>query len=178
MELSSVIYKNWTFPDQALPVDLVKRGTAVEDPDSPHGVKLVVKDYPYAVDGLEIWSAISTWVEDYCSSTIQRTRQCRGMRSCSHGGRSYQGHGDKRDEAWWPRMQSSTELIDSLTIIIWIASALHAAVNFGQYPYAGYMPNRPTVSRQFMPEPGSQDYEELKTNPDKVFLKIPNSVSI
>lgn len=25
MELSSAIYKNWNFPDQALPVDLVKR---------------------------------------------------------------------------------------------------------------------------------------------------------
>ncbi|XP_059310732.1 probable linoleate 9S-lipoxygenase 5, partial [Lycium ferocissimum] len=54
---------------------------------------------------------------------------------------------------------------------IWIASALHAAVNFGQYPYAGYLPNRPTLSRNFMPEPGSDEYEELKKNPDKVFLK-------
>ncbi|KAH6772502.1 lipoxygenase 1 [Perilla frutescens var. hirtella] len=173
MELSSVIYKNWTFPDQALPVDLVKRGMAVEDPDSPHGVKLVIEDYPYAVDGLEIWSAISTWVEDYCrfyyptDEAVQRDEE---LQSWWKELRE-EGHGDKRDEAWWPRMQSCKELIDSLTIIIWIASALHAAVNFGQYPYAGYMPNRPTVSRQFMPEPGSQDYEELKTNPDKVFLK-------
>jgi len=25
MEMSSVIYKNWVFPDQALPTDLIKR---------------------------------------------------------------------------------------------------------------------------------------------------------
>ncbi|XP_055814349.1 probable linoleate 9S-lipoxygenase 5 [Solanum dulcamara] len=31
--------------------------------------------------------------------------------------------------------------------------------------------NRPSLSRMFMPEPGSPEYEELKTNSDKVFLK-------
>ena len=40
---------------------------AVKDPSAPHGLRLMIKDYPYAVDGLEIWSAIYTWVEDYCS---------------------------------------------------------------------------------------------------------------
>ncbi|KAI5566441.1 hypothetical protein BDE02_13G020300 [Populus trichocarpa] len=68
-------------------------------------------------------------------------------------------------------MKTREELIDSCTIIIWVASALHAAVNFGQYPYAGYLPNRPTISRRFMPEEGSPDYEELKSNPEKAFLK-------
>ncbi|XP_049388110.1 linoleate 9S-lipoxygenase 6-like, partial [Solanum stenotomum] len=56
MEMSAVVYKDWVFPDQALPADLVKRGVAVEDSSSPHGVRLLIEDYPYAVDGLEIWS--------------------------------------------------------------------------------------------------------------------------
>ena len=63
-------------------------------------------------------------------------------------------------------METVSELIHSCTIIIWIASALHAAVNFGQYPYAGYLPNRPTVSRRFMPEPGTPEYKEVERNPD------------
>ncbi|KAL8527990.1 hypothetical protein ACS0TY_005705 [Phlomoides rotata] len=82
-----------------------------------------------------------------------------------------EGHRDKKNESWWPKMHTRKELIHSCTIIIRIASALHAAVNFGQYTFAGYMPNRPTVSRQLMPEPGSEEYEKLKTNPDKVFLR-------
>ncbi|CAI0551318.1 unnamed protein product [Linum tenue] len=48
-------------------------------------------------------------------------------------------------------MENREELIESCTTMIWIASALHAATNFGQYTYSGYMPNRPTNSRRFMP---------------------------
>ncbi|KAH0643710.1 hypothetical protein KY290_033391 [Solanum tuberosum] len=186
MEMSAVVYKDWVFPNQALPADLVKRhytirGVAVEDSSSPHGVRLLSGgcrvcpggDYPYAVDGLEIWSAIKSWVTDYCSfyygsdEEILKDNELQGwwkeLREV--------GHGDKKNEPWWPEMETPQELIDSCTTIIWIASALHAAVNFGQYPYAGYLPNRPTVSRRFMPEPGTPEYEELKKNPDKAFLK-------
>lgn len=146
---------------------------AIKDSHSPHGLRLLIEDYPYAVDGLEIWSAIKTWVEDYCSyyyksdEVVQKDSE---LQSWWKELRE-EGHGDKKNEPWWPKMQTREELIDSCTIIIWIASALHAAVNFGQYPYAGYLPNRPTLSRRFMPEKGTPEYDELRSNPDKVFLK-------
>jgi linoleate 9S-lipoxygenase len=68
-------------------------------------------------------------------------------------------------------MQTREELVETCTTIIWIASALHAALNFGQFPYAGYHPNRPTTSRRFMPEKDTLEYDELKSDPDKAFLK-------
>ncbi|KAJ6356439.1 hypothetical protein OIU78_004526 [Salix suchowensis] len=86
---------------------------AVQDSSQPHGLRLLIEDYPNDVDGLEIWSAIEKW----------------------------------------------------------IASTLHAAVNFGQYPCAGYLPNRPTISRRFMPELGTPEYDELAENLDVAFLK-------
>ncbi|XP_059652436.1 probable linoleate 9S-lipoxygenase 5 isoform X2 [Cornus florida] len=173
MEMSAVTYKNWVFPEQALPADLVKRGMAIEDSDSPHGVRLLVEDYPYAVDGLEIWSAIKTWVEDYCNFYYKTDEMVQKDTELQSWWKEVveEGHGDKKNETWWPKMQTCKELIDTCTIVIWVASALHAAVNFGQYPYAGYLPNRPTISRRFMPEPDTPEYEELKSNPEKAFLK-------
>ncbi|KAJ3672964.1 hypothetical protein LUZ60_006338 [Juncus effusus] len=171
--LSSKVYKNWKLTEQGLPFDLLSRGVAVEDRSSPEKLRLLIKDYPYAVDGLAIWSAIESWVIEYCSiyypddSTIKSDMELRAwwkeIREV--------GHGDKRYETWWPKMDSLKDLTQTCTTLIWLASAFHAAVNFGQYPYGGYVPNRPTVSRQPMPEPGTKEFDELKKNPDKVLLR-------
>ncbi|XP_010256003.1 PREDICTED: probable linoleate 9S-lipoxygenase 5 [Nelumbo nucifera] len=173
MEMSSVLYKSWVFTDLALPVDLINRGIAIPDSNSPHGLRLLIEDYPYAVDGLEIWSAIERWVHDYCSYYYPNDDLIQGDSElqCWWTELRNVGHGDKKDEPWWPKMQTLSDLTQTCTIIIWVASAFHAAVNFGQYPYAGYLPNRPTISRRFMPEPGTPDYAELESNPDKVYLK-------
>ena len=151
----------------------VFRGMAVKDSNSPHGLRLVIEDYAFAVDGLEIWSAIKSWVDDYCSFYYKTDDVIQNDAELQTWWRELKekGHGDKKDEPWWPKMHTREDLVETCTIIIWIASALHAAVNFGQYPYAGYLPNRPTVSRRFMPEEGTPEYDELKSDPDNVYLK-------
>lgn len=45
----------------------VRRGVARGDPKKPKELELLIKDYPYAVDGLEIWKFIKKWVIDYCA---------------------------------------------------------------------------------------------------------------
>lgn len=160
MELSSVVYdQEWRFDNEALPKDLINRGMAVEDPSAPHGLKLMVEDYPYANDGLVLWDIIKEWVSDYVnhyysdSSLIVSDNELQAwwteVRTV--------GHADKKDEPWWPVLKTPQDLIETLTTIIWIASGHHAAVNFGQYTYAGYFPNRPTTARMNMPTEDPND---------------------
>lgn len=152
---------------------LINRGMAIEDSNSPQGLRLVIEDYPYAVDGLEIWLAIKTWVEDYCSFYYKSDDMVQNDTELQSWWKELreEGHGDLKHKSWWPKLHTCRDLMDTCTTIIWVASALHAAVNFGQYSYAGYLPNRPTLSRRLMPEPNTPEYDELRENPDNVLLK-------
>ena len=47
---------------------------------------------------------------------------------------------------------------------------MQAAVNYGQYAYAGYMPNYPTNMRKPLPEMGSPEFDALKQDPDRFML--------
>ncbi|XP_014501039.1 linoleate 9S-lipoxygenase-like [Vigna radiata var. radiata] len=173
LEMSAIIYKNWSFVDQALPNDLVKRGVAVKDSSAPHGVKLLIEDYPYASDGLEIWAAIKSWVEEYVAFYYKSDEVLQKDPELQAWWKELVqvGHGDLKDKPWWPKLQTRGELVDVSTTLIWISSALHAAVNFGQYPYGGLILNRPTISRRFIPQKGSAEYEALAKNPEKEFLR-------
>ncbi|KAJ1420347.1 PLAT/LH2 domain [Sesbania bispinosa] len=148
-------------------------GLAVKDPSAPHGLRLKIEDYPYAVDGLEIWDAIKTWVKDYVSlyyptdEAVQKDTELQAWWKEA----VEKGHADLKDKPWWPKMKTLEDLIESCSIIIWTASALHAAVNFGQYPYGGYILNRPTLSRRWIPEKGTPEYDEMVKNPQKAYLR-------
>lgn len=153
MELSSAVYdKFWRFDMEALPVDLIRRGMAIECEDGE--LELTIEDYPYANDGLLIWDSIKEWVSDYVNhyyqlaSDIHMDKELQGWWNEVRT----KGHPDK--EEGWPELNCHGSLVEVLTTIIWVASGHHAAVNFGQYPYAGYFPNRPTIARRNMPTEG------------------------
>eukprot|EP00253_Pinus_taeda_P019902 PITA_19902 len=173
MEMSAVAYKDRRFDEQGLLADLLKRGMAVVDSSTPYGLKLMIEDYPYAVDGLEIWLAIVSWVKEYLSLYYQSDDAVKSDTQLQAWWTEIRnvGHGDKKDETWWYSMESVEEVERAITTIIWVASALHAAVNYGQYPYARYMPDRPTMSRRLIPEEGSQEFSELVENPDLAILR-------
>ncbi|XWS22731.1 hypothetical protein CRYUN_Cryun29cG0061500 [Craigia yunnanensis] len=172
MELSSAAYESWRFDMEALPADLIRRGMAVEDPSMPGGLKLVIEDYPYAADGLLIWYAIKEWVESYVehfytepdsvTSDVELQAWWNEIKS--------RGHYDKRNEPWWPKLATKEDLTGILTIMIWIASGQHAAINFGQYPFGGYVPNHPTLMRKLIPQETDPDFEKFINNPEQTFL--------
>lgn len=176
MELSSAVYDAvWSFDHEALPQDLINRGMAIEDPNSPHGLKLTIEDYPYANDGLVLWDALKQWVTDYVNHYYPDPKLVASDRELQAWWKEIKnvGHGDKKDAPGWPDLKTPKDLIEIVTTIAWVASGHHAAVNFGQYPYAGYFPNRPTIARINMPtEDNSEEgWKFLMEKPEVVLLR-------
>lgn len=181
MQISCDLYKEWRFNEQGLPADLLKRGMAVRDTDTnnPTGIQLLLLDYPYAIDGLEIWVAIKEWVKDFCSFFYKDNDAIEGDLELQAWWSEIQtqGHGD--NDTWWYKITTLSNLVEALTTLIWIASAKHASLNYGQYEYNGYPPNRPTLCRKFVPLEGTVEFGEFLKDPDKFFLKmLPNRFEI
>ncbi|KAL5567210.1 hypothetical protein UlMin_030374 [Ulmus minor] len=176
MELSSAAYDlEWRFDLQALPADLINRGMAVKDPFAPHGLKLTIEDYPYANDGLVLWDFIKVWISDYVNhyykdqSVVESDQELQSWWTEIRT----EGHADKKDEPWWPVLKTPKDLIEILTTIVWVTSGYHAAVNFGQYTYAGYFPNRPTIARTNMvtEDPTPEEWKHFVKKPEAALLK-------
>ncbi|BFI25534.1 lipoxygenase [Marchantia polymorpha subsp. ruderalis] len=175
MEISSAYYAaSWRFDRQGLPEDLIDRGMAVEDPSATHGLRLAIEDYPFAADGLLMWTALETWVREYVAIYYKDPESVRSDHELLSWWAEirYSGHADKKDESWWPALESEADLTRILTIMMWIASGFHAAVNFGQFAYAGYVPNKPTHVRRLVPEPGTAEWREFQSNPQQFLLSM------
>ena len=151
----------------------VCRGMAVKEPSAKHGLRLTIEDYPYAVDGLDVWAAIREWVEDYVKLYYMDDEEVvkdEEVQSWWLEVRTV-GHGDHGNATWWPTMNSVENLVEVMSTIIWLTSAHHAAVNFGQYAYGGYMPNSPWMARKLIPEEGTREYDRMVSNPEKFYLE-------
>ncbi|XWS71118.1 hypothetical protein CRYUN_Cryun03dG0111000 [Craigia yunnanensis] len=175
MELSAVAYDlQWRFDHEALPADLISRGLAVEDPSAPHGLRLTIKDYPFVNDGLILWDIIKEWVSDYVNHYYPNASLVESDQELQAWWTEIRtvGHGDKKDEPWWPVLKTPDDLIHIITTIAWVASGHHASVNFGQYTYAGYFPSRPTIARRNMPteEATDKDWEFFIKKPEVLLL--------
>uniref|UniRef100_A0A9I9D8L2 Lipoxygenase n=1 Tax=Cucumis melo TaxID=3656 RepID=A0A9I9D8L2_CUCME len=177
MEISSLVYdKQWQFNLEALPADLIHRGLAVEDPHAAHGLKLSIEDYPFANDGLILWDAIKEWATEYVNHYYPNPSVVNSDDELQAWWTEIRtvGHADKKDEPWWPILNTPKDLIDIVTTIIWVTSGHHAAVNFGQYSFAAsYYPARPSLTRLNIPteQPNSQLWNCFLENPENVFLE-------
>lgn len=127
-------YPQLQFYQLALPYNL-----AVRQVDALPG-------YYYRDDAILIWDAIKNYVGDvlkihYISNAdIINDRELQLWKEELIGFGNIQGllPPDKENN-----LSSIDDLIDLATTIIFIATAQHSAVNFGQYDYAAWVPNNP-----------------------------------
>ncbi|GKE89677.1 linoleate 13S-lipoxygenase 3-1, chloroplastic-like protein, partial [Tanacetum coccineum] len=134
LEISAAAYKHWHFDLEGLPADLIRSSR----PESKTRIKTSNRRLPiYDSDGLLIWEAIQNSVQTYINQYYpDPSLVCNDIELQAWYAEVINvGHADVRYENWWPTLANAEDLTATLTIIIWLASAQHAALNFGQYPY-------------------------------------------
>ena len=132
----------------------------------------MIEDYPYAKDGLDLWAAIREWVKDHIDVFYADDAAVQGDVEVQNWWTEarLKGHADTAEG--WIMADSKDHLVQIITIITWIASCHHAAVNFGQYLYAGFMPNHPSLTRKLIPEEDTPEWEQLQQQPERFLLSM------
>ncbi|GLC42161.1 hypothetical protein PLESTM_001298800 [Pleodorina starrii] len=170
MRLASVVYgKYWNFATEALPEDLKARGMVDPATGKPW------LDYPYATDGLDVWSALSSYFDKYLRLYYTSDKDVLDDTELQAwwAEAKTEGHPDllrfglrQSEEQLWGfkgPIPSVSRLVTVLTTIAWLASGHHAAVNFGQYDFSSFILNASSLVRKPMPAPGDAAYKELTT---------------
>jgi arachidonate 15-lipoxygenase len=134
--------QSYGFNQAMLPKQLKQRG--VDDPN-------LLPVYPYRDDALLIWDAIHQWVSDYLDlyyATDQNIQNDVALQAWAEEAQAYNG-ARISDFGENGAIQTKNYLVDAVTLIIFTASAQHAAVNFPQLDIMGYAPVVPLAG--YMP---------------------------
>ncbi|KAM4592168.1 polyunsaturated fatty acid 5-lipoxygenase [Odontesthes bonariensis] len=110
--------------------------------------------YFYRDDGYEVWEATKSFVSDVVciyypsDEKVQEDEEIQAFIKdvCSFGMQDF-------DHCEFPKsLKLREELIEYLTVVVFTASAQHAAVNFGQYDWYSWIPNAPSTMRRPPPQ--------------------------
>jgi arachidonate 15-lipoxygenase len=119
---------DFDFTARMLPHDLAARGV---------GPGSALADFPYRDDGLLVWEAIHDWVRGYIGlyyasdADVLADTELAAWATCVADEAKIKGFGP---------IESVTALVDACTMILFTASAQHAAVNFPQKDIMAFAP--------------------------------------
>ncbi|XP_043093197.1 polyunsaturated fatty acid 5-lipoxygenase-like [Puntigrus tetrazona] len=126
-------------------------------------------NYYYRDDGLKIWEAIHHFVSAVVKIYYDSDEAVREDVEIQRFVKDVSCFGMNNSHKFPESLESREELIEYLTVVIFTASAQHAAVNFGQFDWYGWIPNSPSTMRRPPPQrKGEVDMKRiLETLPDR-----------
>uniref|UniRef100_A0A9J7ZDE3 Arachidonate 5-lipoxygenase n=1 Tax=Cyprinus carpio carpio TaxID=630221 RepID=A0A9J7ZDE3_CYPCA len=146
--------KTLTYKSMCFPESVKARGVDNKD-ELPH--------YYYRDDGMMVWEAVRSFVSDvvriYYGSdeSVQEDEEIQAFVQdvCSSGMKNCPQNGEFPD-----LLKTQEQLVEYLTVVIFTASAQHAAVNFGQFDWFAWVPNSPSTMRK--PPPTQKGQVDMK----------------
>lgn len=139
------------FESSGLPQELASRGFD-EDFDMP--------SYLFREDGLKLWKAIGSFAEDFVDEIFVSDEDVANDEIVQEWATETTAP-DKAAVPGFPfSIKDKATLVKIMQTIMWITSGLHAAVNFPQYDYYAFVPNKPLFMKKLLPPTDRKDIFE------------------
>lgn len=155
MDLMSKAYQRFKLDDLNVPKSFERRGVLDE---------AVLKEYHHRDDALQAWACLRRFANSIFRQHYARDADVvedmyvqimiREMRRFGYQGADEDQHGVPSS------IDSIEQLVDICTSVMYTCSFTHAAVNFSQWDYYSYVPNRPLIMRKPAPKVKSRVTEE------------------
>lgn len=143
------------FKSSSLPSELESRGFT-EDFDMP--------GYYFRDDGMKLWNMMGKYASDFVDEVYASDADVKGddrIQEWAH----FTSASDKLAVPGFPSSFETKEgLAKVLQVLCWVPSGLHAGVNFPQYDYLMFMPNKPLGLMKPMPHDDDMNEEWIFEN--------------
>jgi arachidonate 5-lipoxygenase len=147
------INRNWWstynfFESSGLPSELASRGFD-KDFDMP--------PYLFREDGMQLWDAYGEFAADFVNEIYKSDAEVNEDDDIQAWAKETSAF-DKAAVPGFPAtIKDKVTLVNILQTLMWIPSGLHAAVNFPQYDFYAYAPNKPLAMRALLPASNCED---------------------
>jgi len=141
MELISLACQSFNFTTRAFPDEMKSRGfERISDPGGPNDPLpgFLYRDYDYLV-----WDAIESYVRSVVEKNYGSDLEVSNDVPIQRWAQETSDPNLGNVRGFPDRIESRGELIHTVTNFIFTASAQHSAVNFGQFDFYGFVPNKP-----------------------------------
>ena len=141
----------------------IKRNTKERGVDDPK----TLPGYYYRDDGLKLWDAMESLSRNIIDDFYEDDAAVAGDDELQKWARDihtygFPGYFGAEDGHGFPKQIDSKEtLIELCTLIKFTGSVQHAAINFGQYTFYGFLPNAPCGLRRPPPTKKGADYQDI-----------------
>ncbi len=133
-----LIDKMWSrcsfFEKSSLPNELASRGFT-EDIKMPA--------YLYREDGMKLWNAIGDFAKDFVDEIYESDEAVASDEVVQDWAKETTDHDKGAIKGFPTSFENKDTVVKVLQTLMWVTSGLHAAVNFPQYDFFGFAPNKP-----------------------------------
>jgi arachidonate 15-lipoxygenase len=149
LEMFLGAWKRFDFQAFSLPDRLASRGFTVPSEDG-------LSNYHFRDDALRIWGSIDRYVSEVVDASYSSDAAVVADASVQRFASECSAPDRGAVPGFAPAFETRDALRKALATMIYQVSAGHSAVNYAQYDYLGYVPNRPDSMFKAFPEDGKE----------------------